>query len=67
MIRQGIIELVQPGGITIASSVEWQNDKSGEQRLCVDFKVHIIGKFMDEDLPISGGDNLSQLTLGPML
>ena len=52
MVRQGIIEPVQPGGVTNASPVVWQKKKSGELRLCVDLKVHINGKVMDEDYPI---------------
>ena len=52
MIRQGILEPVQPGGVTNASPVVWQINKSGELRLCVDLKVHINGEVMDEDYPI---------------
>ena len=52
MVRQGIHEPVQPGGVTNASQVVWQRKKSGELRLCMDLKVHINGKFMDEDYPI---------------
>ena len=52
MVRQGILEPVQPGGVTNASPVVWQRKKSGELRLCVDLKVHINGKVMDEDYPI---------------
>ena len=52
MVRQGILEPVQPGGVTNASTVMWQRKKSGELRLCVDLKVHINGKVMDEDYPI---------------
>ena len=52
MVKQGILEPVQPGGVTIASLVVWQTRKSGELRLCVDLKVHINGKVMDEDYPI---------------
>ena len=52
MVRQGILELVQPGGVTNASPVVWQRKKSGELRLCMDLKVHINGKVMDEDYPI---------------
>ena len=44
MVRQGILEPVQPRGVTNASPVVWQRKKSGEQRLCVDLKVHINGK-----------------------
>ena len=52
MVRQGILEPVQPGGVTNASPVVWQRKNSGELRLCVDLKVHINGKVMDEDYPI---------------
>ena len=52
MVRQGILEAVQPGGVTNASPVVWQRKKSGELRLCVDLKVHINGKVMEEDYPI---------------
>ena len=52
MVRQCILEPVQPGGVTNASPVVWQRKKSGELRLCVDLKVHINGKVMDEDYPI---------------
>ena len=52
MVRQGVLEPVQPGGVTNASPVVWQRKKSGELRLCVDLKVHINGKVMDEDYPI---------------
>ena len=52
MVRQGILEPVQPGGVTNASPVVWQRKKNGPLRLCVDLKVHINGKVMDEDYPI---------------
>ena len=52
MVRQGIFESVQPRGVTNASPVVWQRKTSGELRLCVDLKVHINGKVMDEDYPI---------------
>ena len=54
MVRQGILEPVQPGGVTNASPVVWQQvwKKNGSLRLCVDLKVHINGKVMDEDYPI---------------
>ena len=51
-VRQSILEPVQPGGVTNASPVVWQRKKSGELRLCLDLKVHINGKVMDEDYPI---------------
>ena len=52
MVRQGILEQVQPRGVTNASPVVWQRNKSGELRLCVNMKVHINDKMMDEDYPI---------------
>ena len=52
MVRQGILEPVQPGGVTNASPLVWQRKKSGELRLCAELKVHINGKVMDEDYPI---------------
>ena len=52
MVRQGILEPVQPGGVTNASPVVWQRKKNGAMRLCVDLKVHINGKVMDKDYPI---------------
>ena len=53
MVRQGILEPVQPGGVTYASPVVWQIKKSGELRLCVDLKVHINGKLIDQDYTIA--------------
>ena len=52
MVRQGILEPVQPGWVTNASPVVWQQKKNGALRLCVDLKVHINGKFMEDDYPI---------------
>ena len=52
MIGQKILEPVKPEGVTNASPVVWQRKESGGLRLCVDLKVHINGKFMDEDYPI---------------
>ena len=52
MVKQGILEQVQPGGITKASPVVWQRKKSEELGLCVDLKVHINFNAMDEDYPI---------------
>ena len=52
MVRQGILEPVQPGGVTNASPVVLQRKKSREPRLCVDLKVHINSKVMDENYPI---------------
>ena len=53
MVRQGILEPVQPGGVTNASPLVWQRKKSRELRLCVVLKVHFNGEVMDEDYPIS--------------
>ena len=52
MVRQGILEPVQPAGVTNASLVVWQRKKSDDLGLCVELKVHINGKVMDEDYPI---------------
>ena len=52
MVRQGILEPVQPGGVTNASPVVWQRKENEALRLCVDLNVHINGKVMDEDYPI---------------
>ena len=52
MVRQGILEPVKPGGLTNASPVVWQQKKNGALRLCVDLKVHINGRVMDEDYSI---------------
>ena len=47
LVRQVILEPVQPGGVTNASPVVSQRKRSGELRLCVDLKVHTNGKDMD--------------------
>ena len=52
MVGLGILEPVQPGGVTDVSSVVWQRRSSGELRLCVDLKLHISGKVMNEDYPM---------------
>ena len=52
MVRKDILEPVQPGRVINASLELWQRNKSGEVRLCVDLKLHINGKAMDEDYPI---------------
>ena len=52
MVRQDILEPVQRGGVGNASPVVWKRKKSGELRLCVDLKVHVNGKLMNEDYPI---------------
>ena len=49
MVRQGILEPVQPVGVTNASPVLWERKKSAELILCVDLKVHINDNVMDED------------------
>ena len=51
MEQQGLLEAVGPGGVTNVSAVVWQRKKHGALRLCVDLKVHINGKVMDEDSP----------------
>ena len=51
-VRKGILEPEQPGGVTNASPVVWQRKENGARRLCVDLKVHINGKDMDEDYTI---------------
>ena len=60
MVRQGILEPVQPGGVTNASAVVWQRKRSGELRLCMDLKVHINGKVIDEDYPIPDMETIFQ-------
>ena len=52
MVRYGILDSVQPRGFINASPVVWHRKNSGELRLCVDLKLHINGKVMDEDYPI---------------
>ena len=52
MVRQGILGPVQPGGATNASPVVCQRKKNGALRLCVDLKVHINCKVMDQDYAI---------------
>ena len=52
MIRQGIQEPAQPCGVTNASPIVWQWKKNRVLRLCVDLKVPINVKVMDEDYPI---------------
>ncbi|XP_075254757.1 uncharacterized protein LOC142346135 [Convolutriloba macropyga] len=66
MIRKGILEPVQPGGVTNESPVVWQRKTSGELRLCVVLKVHINGKVMDDPIP-DMGDDLHQPTRGRIL
>ena len=58
MVWQGILKPVQPGGVTNASPVVWQWKKNGALRLCVDLKVHINGKVMDEDYRIQDTETI---------
>ena len=60
LVRQGILEPVQTGGVTNASPVMWQRKKNGALRLCVDLKVHINDKVMDEDYPIPDMETIFQ-------
>ena len=48
MVRQDILEPVQPGGVTYASSVVWQRKKSGELRLESAYQWQGV----DEDYPM---------------
>ena len=48
MVRQGILEPVQPGGVTNAS--QWFG--SGALGFCVDLKLYFNGKVMNEVYPI---------------
>ena len=66
MVRQGILEPVQPGGVTNASPVVWQRKKNGALRLCVDLKVHINCKVMDEDYPIPDMETIFHNLHGPL-
>ena len=50
--RASLNRYSQPGGVTNAYPVVWQRKKSRELRLCVELKVHINGKVMDEEYPI---------------
>ena len=50
MVRQGILEPVQPGGVTNAS--QCCGRESEKLRLCVHLKMNINGKVMDENYPI---------------
>ena len=58
MVRQGILKPVQPGGFTNASPVFWKRRKNGALRLCVYLEVHINGKVMDEDYPITDMESI---------
>ena len=64
MVRRSILEPVQPGGVTNASPVVWQRKKNGALRLCVDLKVHINGKVMDEDYPIPDMETIFHILHG---
>ena len=66
MVRRGILKPVQPGGVTNASPVVWQRRKNGALRLCVDLKVHINGKVMDEDYPIQDLATIFIISMGPL-
>ena len=66
MVRQGILEPVQPGGVTNASPVVWQRKKNGSLRLCVGLKVHFNGRVMDEDYPIPDMESISIICMGPL-
>ena len=52
MVRQGMLEPIQLGGVTNASQVVWQPMKNRALRLCVDLNLHINGKVTAEDYPI---------------
>ena len=52
MVRQGILEPLQPRKITNASPVAWLRKKNIELTFFVDLNVHLNGKIMDEDCPI---------------
>ena len=58
IVMQGILERVQPGGVTNASLVVWQRKKNGDLRLWADYNVHINGKVMDEDYPLSNMETI---------
>ena len=52
MVEQGILELVQPGGVSNASPVMWQRKKSGELRVCVKLKVHLKVYFQSTEIEL---------------
>ena len=66
MVRQGILEPLQPGGVTNASPVVWQRKNNGTLRLCVNLNVHINGKVMDEDYPILYMETIFHNLHGPL-
>ena len=65
ILRQGILEPVQPGRVTNASPVVWQRKKSGEVRLRMDLKLHINGKVIDENYPIRHMEKIFYNIYGP--
>ena len=48
----GILEPVDPGGVTNASPVVWVKRSGGRLRMCADYKVHVNAKIKTEDYPI---------------
>ena len=60
MVRQDILEMVQPVGITNAYPVVFQIKRSGELRFSVHLKVHINSKVMDEDYPLPDKETIFQ-------
>ena len=52
MARQGILELVQPDGVTKSSAVMWQRQKWQSLRFKMVMKDLIKGKVMDKVYPI---------------
>ena len=60
MVRLGIFKPVQPGGVTIESSVVWQRNKNGESIPCKDLKVHVNGKVVDENYTIPDMETIFQ-------
>ena len=65
MIRQGILEPVQPRRDTKASPEVWQRKKSGKLSFCVHLKVRITGKVKDEDNPILDMETIIYNLHGP--
>ena len=60
MVRQDILEMVQPVGITNAYPVVFKRKKIGELRFSVLLKVHINSKVMDEDYPLPEKETIFQ-------
>ena len=52
MVRQGILEPKQPGGLSSSSPVVWQRKKNEALGLCLEPKVHFNSKVMDDDYPL---------------